>query len=62
LEKRKTKAKKYIEDLMNLTDEEKEYMIAFENKQYKPELLFTDRDIVERVKVHPMAIWKCRND
>lgn len=62
LEARKAMAKAYIEKLMTMTDTEKEYMLAFEKKQYKPELLFDDMAIIERIKTHPMAIWKCRKD
>lgn len=60
LEERKSNAKRYISDLMKVTSEEMEYMEAFENKEYRPELLFNDPDILENVKDHPMALWKCR--
>lgn len=33
---------------------------CFEQKMYKPELLFDDMEIVERVRNYPMALWKCR--
>lgn len=45
---------------MVLTESEKDYLQQFEEKRYKPELLFEDEAIVERIKKHPMAIWKCR--
>ena len=38
----------------------KEYLDRFEEKKYMPELLFEDAEIVERVKNHPMALWKCK--
>ena len=60
LEGRKEEAKKYIQDLMQVTDDEMKYMTSFENKDYRPELLFSQSDIIERIKHHPMAIWKCR--
>lgn len=60
LEGRKEEAKKYIQDLMQVTDDEMKYMTSFENKDYRPELLFSQSDILERIKHHPMAIWKCR--
>lgn len=60
LEGRKQSARKYIADVMNIAEKEREYMIAFENKEYKPELLFEDEDIIERIKEHPMAMWKCQ--
>jgi len=60
LDERKKQAKRYIKELMIVTPEEMEYMTAFENKEYKPELLFQDVKIIERVKDHPMAMWKMR--
>lgn len=61
LDERKQQAKDYIADLMQLTEREQEYMDRFIAKEYVPELLFDDREIVERIKEHPMAIWKCFN-
>ena len=60
LDERKKIAKNYISDLMVLTTKEKEYIDRFEEKKYMPELLFEDAEIVERVKNHPMALWKCK--
>lgn len=61
LDERKKQAKKYISDLMQLTEEEHKYMDLFMTKEYAPELLFEDKDIVERIKEHPMALWKCQH-
>ncbi len=61
LDTRKRNAKEYIRDLMRLTEQELQYMTEFENKNYKPELLFDDKEILERIKNHPMAVWKCQN-
>ena len=58
LEKRKATAKKFISELMILTPQEKEYLEAFERKEYKPELLFTDEKILNNIRKHPMAVWK----
>ena len=60
LEERKQKAKEYITELMRLTEREAEYMERFIRKEYVPELLFEDDAILERIKEHPMALWKCR--
>lgn len=60
LEERKHQAKKYIEDLIQLTESEQEYIDRFVVKDYAPELLFEDEVVVERIKHHPMAIWKCQ--
>jgi len=43
---------------MILTPQEEEYLNAFEGKEYKPELLFSDEKILNNIKNHPMAVWK----
>ena len=58
LEKAKKMVKAYIADLMVLTEDEKEFLERFENGEYIPELLFEDERILERIKNHPMALWK----
>ena len=60
LDERKRLAKDYIAKLLVLTDQEQEYLDSFEQKKYKPELLFDDKEIVDRVRNHPMALWKCK--
>ena len=61
LEGTKRQAKEYIASLMNPTDAENDYMARFIAKEYKPELLFDDEEIVERLRNHPMALWKCKS-
>lgn len=60
LEGKKQQAKEYIASLMKPTAQEMEYMERFIAKEYKPELLFEDTEIVERIQNHPMALWKCK--
>lgn len=60
LEEKKQRAKEYIANLLVPTEKENEYMERFEGKEYKPQLLFDDIKILERIENHPMAIWKCR--
>lgn len=60
LEGKKQQAKEYIEALMKPTEAEMDYMERFIAKEYKPELLFEDTEIVERIRNHPMALWKCK--
>jgi len=60
LGERQQQAKDYIDRLMQLTEREEEYMDTFISKEYMPELLFDDKEIVERIQRHPMALWKCR--
>lgn len=60
LESAKWLVKKYISDLMVLTTEEKGFLNRFENGEYIPELLFEEQEILDRIKEHPMAVWKTR--
>ncbi len=53
--------KKFIDKLMILDESEKNFLSSFENKEYRPEMLFHDQSILERIKEHPMAIWKISN-
>lgn len=58
LEGRKKQAKDFISKMMVLTDNEKEYLNLFEQKIYKPQLLFNNDVILKNIANHPMAIWK----
>lgn len=60
LEREKEAVKTYLAELMVLTKDEREFMCRFAQKEYVPELLFSDADILERIKNHPMALWKTR--
>jgi len=56
----KEKVKRYLGELMLLTEKEEKYLDLFEAKDYRPELLFDDKETINRIKNHPMALWKCR--
>ena len=60
LETAKRLVKAYIAGLMVLTEAEREFLDRFEKGEYIPELLFEDERISERIKNHPMALWKMR--
>jgi predicted nucleotidyltransferase component of viral defense system len=51
--------KAYLMRLLVLTDTEFSFLNSFQHKEYRPELLF-DGKILDRIKNHPMALWKCR--
>lgn len=59
-EKAKREVKDFLTKLMVLTDNENKFVENFNCHLYTPELLFNSMDIVERIKEHPMAIWKTR--
>lgn len=49
-------------EIINKTLEENEYLNAFGRKEYKPELLFTNKDILHNIRNHPMAVWKMNKE
>ncbi len=60
LEQAKLKVIAYLKELINLTQEEKSFINEFKNQNYKPDLLFYDKNIVENIISHPMALWRCK--
>lgn len=60
LDGKKQQAKNYIASLMKPEPLELEYMERFIAKDYTPELLFSDSEILKRIHDHPIALWKCR--
>ena len=58
LEKIKSRVKEFLAALMVLTAEEQEFLEQFNKKIYAPELLFDDEQIINRIKSHPMVLWK----
>ena len=48
----------FLSKLLTLGDAEKNFIDSFNQGEYKPELLFDDGEIIERIKEHPMALWK----
>ena len=50
----------YLKDLMQLSDNERLFIERFANNEYQPGLLFEDKEIVDRVAKHPMALWKIK--
>lgn len=61
LDKTKTAVVNYLTELMTLTEKEREFIQSFTIGYYRPELLFDDDAIIDRVKNHPMAKWKTQH-
>lgn len=57
IETYKSVVNSYIDNLFNLDDNENEFVSLFNKGIYSPELLF-DKAIADRIKNHPMALWK----
>lgn len=60
LESIKNNVKSKLSDLLSLKENEKDYLKAFSEKRYKPELLFDDNTVLSNIKKHPMALWKIK--
>ncbi len=50
----------FIETLFELTETEQKFIDSFNEGIYNPELLF-DKTIADRLKEHPMVLWKMMN-
>lgn len=61
LDKAKKHVRAFLESLTRLEASENEFLQRFKGKEYVPELLFDDEDILSRVKDHPMALWKIQD-
>ena len=51
----------YLTELLKMTDDEKAFLTAFKNREFKPELLFKEQGIIDRLERHPMIEWKLKN-
>ena len=57
-EEAKANVVSFLSKLLSLGEAEKNFIDSFNQGEYKPELLFDDGEIIERIKEHPMALWK----
>lgn len=57
----KQAVREYLRDILVVDDNIKEFYKKFQKGIYEPELLFDDKEIIERIKEHPMIMWKLNN-
>ena len=57
----KKEVREYLKDILVVDDNINKFYNKFQNGIYEPELLFNDKKIIERVKKHPMVMWKLNN-
>lgn len=57
----KHKVSDFLKEFLVFSDEEYQFIEHFNQRDYRPDILFKDSDIVNRIASHPMALWKCRN-
>ena len=58
LENAKNVVAEFLKALLILETDERKFLDEFKAKRYHPQLLFDDIGILDRVKEHPMALWK----
>ena len=61
LENVKITVAEFLKELLVLEDNERKFLDEFKAKRYRTELLFDDTDILDRIREHPMALWKIQN-
>ena len=54
-----TRVISFLSSLTNFSEREKEFINQFNTGKYNPDLLF-EKDLADRVRNHPMALWKTR--
>jgi len=51
----------FINDEMTISKQEQLFIDSFNHGEYRPEILFKEDDILDRINHHPMAMWKMQN-
>lgn len=57
----KKSVKEYLKDILAVDENIQKFYDKFQQGIYEPELLFDDKEIIERIKEHPMIMWKLSN-
>lgn len=57
----KQAVREYLKDILIINDNTKQFYDKFQKGIYEPELLFEDKEITDRIKEHPMILWKLNN-
>ena len=61
VEEMKKAVREYLKDILVVDNNIKEFYDKFQKGIYEPELLFENKEIIERIKTHPMIMWKLNN-
>lgn len=61
LDEVKTNVISYLRNLITIDQEEQRFIDEFRTKNYMPELLFNDKTVIDNIKYHPMALWRCQD-
>ena len=52
----------FLTENIYFNEKDVEFLKKFNKGYYHPELLFESEEILERIKNHPMALWKTKNN
>lgn len=55
-----SKVSSFLTQLFQFENGEAEFARRFASKDYRPDLLFDDSEILKRIQNHPMALWRTR--
>ena len=58
LEDAQKSVKTFLEETLYISEKELEFLQKFKHGYYRPELLFDNEEILDRIAEHPMALWK----
>ena len=58
VEHMKQAVREYLKDILIVDSNTTLFYDKFQKEIYQPELLFEDKEIIERIKEHPMIMWK----
>lgn len=50
----------FLKSFLTFSETEKAFISHFNQREYRPDILFEEGIIVKRIEKHPMALWKCR--
>lgn len=50
----------FLGSFLSFTEDERNFIEHFNQREYRPDILFNESSIVEIIINHPMALWKCR--
>ena len=54
----KSEVMAWLEEVLRMENQEEEYLHAFIEKSFRPELLFDSEEILARIQNHPVVLWK----
>ena len=50
----------FLDQFLTFSEDEKMFIKYFNQREYRPNVLFEEKEIIGRIQMHPMALWKCR--